>query len=188
LLITIFADVRPDLQDKNVDKFEIYVVRNILKVPRHLDISAATTAAATSTQLVTQEEETRLDEELEELRRKIHQAEFVHRAMSTKVQDLQEKVTQFQEIKAVFDKSDQKLTAESLPALEQAVSEVLYKDPEVRSLEKQYRVLESENAKENASMDVEEQQLETHFTRCKVQMGGASTRTMDQLGTLLGAR
>lgn len=129
-----------------------------------------------------------MDDELEELRRKIHQAEFVHRSMSTKVQHLQEQVAQIEEMKAIFDKSDQTLTEESLLPLEQAVSEVLYKEPEIRSLEKQYRVLDSENAKENASMDVDEQHLETHFTRCKAQMGGASTRTMDQMGTLLGAR
>ena len=181
----MIAQVLCTFQEKNVDKFEIYVVRNILKVPRHLDTSAV---AALSAQAVTEDEETRMDEELKELRRKIHQAEFVNRAMSTKVQDLQEKVTEYEGIKAIFEKTDQELAKESLSPLEQAVSEVLYKDPEIRSLEKQYRVLDSENAKENTSMDLEDQQVETHFTRCKVQMGGASTRTMDQLGTLLGAR
>jgi chromosome segregation ATPase len=166
-----------------VDKFEIYVVRNILKVPRHLDLSA-TAGGPGAISAPAQEEQ--LDADLEELRRKVHQAEFVNRAMEKKVQDLQEHVKQYQGIKAVFDEADKKLEEKSLPPLEALVSDVLYIDPEMRSLEKQYRVLEADRAKENTPMDMEA--IDTHFARCKGNMGGASTRTMDQLGTLLGAR
>ena len=170
-----------------MDKFEIYVVRNILKVPRHLDLSAAAVNTA-SAAAVPQEEEVQIDTELEDLRRKIHQAEFVNRAMSSKVQELQQKIREYQGIKAVFDLAEQKLSEESLPSLEATISDVLYKEPEIRAIEKQYRAQEAERAKENNPMELEEQSFETQFTRCKAQMGGTSTRNMEQLSTLLGAR
>lgn len=174
-------------QDKNVDKFEIYMVRNVLKVPSHLDLSAEAMNSA-SAAAVTQEEEVQMDADLEELRRKIHQAEFVHRAMSTKIEDLQQQLKEFERVKAVFDDADQKLSEESLPSLEAAVTDVLYKEPEIKALEKQYRALEAERVKENTPMETDEHSLETQFTRCKAQLGGASTRNIEQIGTLLGAR
>jgi len=173
--------------DKNVDKFEIYVVRNILKMPRHLDLSASAISAAANGPTVTKEEEDQMDADLEALRRKIH-AEYVNRAMATKVKDLQEHITNIETVNAVFEQMDQKLSEQSLPPLEATVSEVLYKEPEIRALEKQYSALDAERTKENTPMDLDGQALETQFTRCKAQIGGTSTRNMDQLGTLLGAR
>lgn len=173
--------------DKNVDKFEIYVVRNILKVPRHLDLSAMA-GSSISASSATQAAEDELDAELEELRRKIHQSEYVNRAMEAKMQALQKDQQQYHSIKAVFDEAEQKMAGQSLPALEAAVSEVLCIEPEIRALEKQYRALDAERTKENVPMDVDSGDVETHFTRCKAQLGGTSTRALDELGTLLGAR
>jgi hypothetical protein len=173
-------------QEKNIDKFEIYVVRNILKVPRHLD--SAVSLDDTSCTTVTEAAEEEMDQELEALRRKIYQAEFVYRSMSAKVQDLQAQIMQVEEVQAVFDQTDQLLSEHSLPPLEATVSEVLFKEPEVKALEKQYIALAGERAKENTAIDLDEQTLEMQFSRCKAKMGGSSTRTMDHLGTLLGAR
>ena len=62
-----------------------------------------------------------LDAELEELRRKIHQSEYVNRAMEAKMQALQKDQQQYHSIKAVFDEAEQKMAGQSLPALEAAV-------------------------------------------------------------------
>jgi len=174
-------------QDKNVDKFEIYMVRNVLKVPSHLDLSAEAMNSASAT-AVSQEEEVQMDADLQELRRKIHQAEFVHRAMSAKIQDLQQQLKQHEMVSAVFNEAELKLSEESLPSLESAVTDVLCKEPEIKALEKQYRALEVERVKENTPMETDEHSIETQFTRCKAKLGGVSTRNMEQLGTLLGAR
>ncbi len=170
-----------------MDKFEIYMVRNVLKVPSHLDLSAEAMNSASAT-AVTQEEEVQMDSDLQELRRKIHQAEFVHRAMSAKIQDLQQQLKQHEMVSAVFNEAEQKLSEESLPSLESAITDVLCKEPEIKALEKQYRALEVERVKENTPMETDEHSIETQFTRCKAKLGGASTRNMEQLGTLLGAR
>jgi len=176
------------LQDKNVDKFEIYVVRNILKMPRHLDLSASAVSAAANGPTVTQEAEDEMDAELQKLRHHIHQAEWVYTATAAKVKQLEGKLAEFESIKQVFEQTDQKLSEQSLPPLEETVSGVLYREPEIRALETQYSALDAERTKENTPMDLDVQAIETKFTLCKAQIGGTSTRNMDQLSTLLGAR
>ena len=70
-----------------------------------------------------------MDEDLEQLRRKIHQAEFVNRCMSTKVEELQQQLKSYEGIKQVFDQTQQKLAEESLQPFEAAAAEVLFKEP-----------------------------------------------------------
>ena len=47
--------------DRNVDKFELYIVRNILKVPKHLDTTAVVAPIYSSNTTHTMEEEEDLD-------------------------------------------------------------------------------------------------------------------------------
>lgn len=48
--------------DRNIDKFELYIVRNILSVPSHLDTSGVEQMAVESSASHTKEEEDQLDE------------------------------------------------------------------------------------------------------------------------------
>ena len=80
------------LQDKNVDCFENIVVRDIMDILHHLNLSADPVSATPSSLTVAQVAEDEVDAEIRQLRLRIHQAEYVHKTMTAKVQQLERKL------------------------------------------------------------------------------------------------
>jgi hypothetical protein len=130
--------------ERNIDKFELYVCRNIFRVPDHLDLSdAATSATSSDSQAFTTEDEMRLEEELAALQRKILNAEFVNKAMKQKMSALDEQLESFAPLSRVMDEAASRVREhgpeDGLPA---AMVDVLAHEAEIRTIEKQQCVLE----------------------------------------------
>jgi hypothetical protein len=131
--------------ERNIDKFELYVCRNIFRVPDHIDLSVAVTSAPSSdSQTLTTEEEMRLEEDLAALQRKILNAEFVNKAMKQKMAALDEQLASFAPLSKVMDEAASRIREhgpeDGLPA---AMADVLAHEAEIRAIEKQQGVLEA---------------------------------------------
>ena len=124
--------------ERNIDKFELYVCRNIFRVPDHLDTKLVAPSASDS-QLTSAEDEMRLEEDLAALQRKILNAEFVNKAMKQKLAALEEELASYTPLKQVFDDAEARTKdfglEDSLPAV---VENVLSYESEIRSVEKQH--------------------------------------------------
>ncbi len=131
--------------ERNIDKFELYVCRNIFRVPDHLDLSvSATSAPSSDSQTFTTEDEMRLEEDLAALQRKILNAEFVNKAMKQKLCALDEQLESFTPLSKVMDEAASRIREhgpeDGLPT---AMSDVLAHEAEIRAIEKQQGVLET---------------------------------------------
>jgi len=67
-------------------------VRHIMDIPHHLNLQADFVSATPSNPTVAQEAEDEVDVEIRKLRLRIGQAEYVHKTMTAKVQQLERKV------------------------------------------------------------------------------------------------
>mmetsp|Transcript_7118 Transcript_7118/g.24744 ORF Transcript_7118/g.24744 Transcript_7118/m.24744 type:complete len:277 (+) Transcript_7118:174-1004(+) len=179
--------------DRNIDKFELYIIRNILKIPKHLDLSSdnkemnwtGESAAAGGSV----EDEQMLDEELRELRRKIHSAQFVNRAMKGKLSEIEKQLKDYHQIQEAFDEMDRRAKESGVDThLEAAVLDLLQHDPELRALEKQYAAVETLQSKDNENWGMVGPNIDTCFTENRVKMGGPSTRTLNHLREILTAK
>ncbi|KAJ1475762.1 Mis12 protein-domain-containing protein [Baffinella frigidus] len=190
--------------DKNIDKFELYIVRNIFKVPEHLDLDTGSTLQLPGAS-------TRTHQTLDTLRSRLQQAGYVNSAMTNRMQELDAQLAAFAQVEETFAATDRMVAegaAELEGGFEGGVGGVLQLGPEQLSLLKQYEALESAQAQAQppppqsqavgaaggsggkaaaqapeAASDT--QGVDNAFARCRADLG-ASTRDFTLLGKVLG--
>jgi hypothetical protein len=131
--------------ERNIDKFELYVCRNIFRVPDHIDPTLVAASAADS-QACSAEDEMRMEEELAALQRKILSAEFVNKAMKQKLAALDEELASYSPVAKILEDAEARAQEfgmeESLPS---AVGAILSHESELRAVAKQQAIHEMVN-------------------------------------------
>ena len=130
--------------ERNIDKFELYVCRNIFRVPDHIDLSATSPIMPPDSQSFTTEDEMRLEEDLAALQRKILNAEFVNKAMKQKLSALEEQLVTYEPLSRVLNDADHRAREIGIEdGLPMAVIDVLSHEEDLQAVEKQHLLQEA---------------------------------------------
>eukprot|EP00742_Colponemidia_sp_Colp-10_P009228 GILJ01010047.1.p1 GENE.GILJ01010047.1~~GILJ01010047.1.p1 ORF type:complete len:260 (-),score=47.41 GILJ01010047.1:328-1023(-) len=134
-----FRTILQAAADKNLDTFELYVLKNILYIPADVSLGQPATQS-----LFSEQDEKQLDEELEQLRAKITALEHKKVEMQQSLTSLQVDISHYEEVVPLLENISKECSVDALTSsvkqMEEKVKAVEAKCKETRS------TMQTENA------------------------------------------